>query len=55
MADAYSTEGWRELFVFVGGAAAVLTGLVFVALSLHLNPIIRHPDWRGRARVQSAV
>jgi hypothetical protein len=33
----------------VGGAAAVLTGLVFVAVSIHLRPVLRQPWHRGRA------
>ena len=32
-----------------GGAAAVLTGLVFVALSAHIGPILAHPLYRDRA------
>ena len=35
--DAYSTLGWNEFFVAGTGAAAALTGLVFVALSINLD------------------
>jgi hypothetical protein len=34
--DIYRPEEWHDFFVMLGGAAAVLTGLVFVALSLNL-------------------
>jgi hypothetical protein len=30
-------DQWREFYLAVAGAAAVLLGLVFVALSLHLE------------------
>lgn len=33
----------------VGGGAAALTGLVFVAMTLHLTEIIEHPVHRHRA------
>jgi hypothetical protein len=34
-ADIYRPEEWQNYFLMVGGAAAALTGLVFVALSLN--------------------
>jgi hypothetical protein len=40
---------WNEFFVVVGGAAAALAGLVFVAMSLNLNAIIRDATHRSRA------
>jgi len=36
--------------VMVGGGAAALTGLVFVAMSLHLSDIAANPSHRHRAR-----
>jgi len=36
VADVYRPEQWHDFFLMVGGAAAALTGLVFVALSLNL-------------------
>jgi modulator of FtsH protease len=41
---------WRDYFVTVGGGAAALTGLVFVAMSLHLSDIAANPAHRHRAR-----
>jgi hypothetical protein len=37
---AYSSEPWHDLFVGVSGAAAVLTGLLFVSLSINLQHIL---------------
>jgi hypothetical protein len=37
---AYSSEPWHDLFVGVSGAAAVLTGLLFVSLSINLRHIL---------------
>jgi hypothetical protein len=48
-ADPYRPDLWHDFFVMVGGAAAVLTGLVFVALSLDLATIIRDATHRARA------
>ena len=46
----YDPSIWRDYFVMVGGGAAALTGLVFVAMTLHLNEIVSHPVHRHRAR-----
>jgi hypothetical protein len=42
--------GWHDYFVVVGTGAAALTGLVFVAMTLHLEDIVHHPVHRHRAR-----
>lgn len=36
---AYEAERWHDAYVMLGGAAAALTGLVFVALAIHLRAI----------------
>ena len=46
----YDAPAWRDYFVMVGGGAAALTGLVFVAMTLHLEDIVHHPVHRHRAR-----
>ena len=49
MDSAYRPEAWHDLYVMVGGAAAGLTGLIFVAVSLHLREVLRNPWHRGTA------
>lgn len=48
-ADIYRPEQWHDYFITVGGAAAALTGLVFVAMSLNLGVIAGDPTHRHRA------
>ena len=43
-------SAWHDFFLMVGAAAAALTGLVFVAMTLHLQDIVNHPVHRHRAR-----
>jgi len=45
----YAPETWHDFFVMVGGAAAALTGLVFVALSINLTTIANDATHRYRA------
>jgi hypothetical protein len=48
MLHVYQPEQWHDLFVMVGGGAATLAGLVFVAMSLNLAtrniPLLGRPD-----------
>jgi hypothetical protein len=46
----YDPAAWRDYFVMMGTGAAALTGLVFVAMTLHLDAIVQHPVHRHRAR-----
>jgi len=48
--DPYRPEQWHDFFLMVGGGAAALTGLVVVAMSLHLDVIAADPVLRHRAR-----
>ncbi|HEY2479359.1 MAG TPA: hypothetical protein VGI17_11605 [Solirubrobacterales bacterium] len=41
MAVAYDPEQWHDLFVAVAGASAALAGLLFVAVSINVDRIIR--------------
>jgi hypothetical protein len=47
--DAYRPDQWHDFFVMVGGGALVLTGLVFVALSLNVNVVTQDATHRYRA------
>src|SRR6187397_1304427 len=47
--DAYRPDQWHDFFVMVGGSAAVLTGLVFVALSLNVSVVTQDAAHRYRA------
>jgi|SRR5271165_4841395 len=49
MADIYRPDQWHDYFMTVGGAAAALTGLVFVAMSLNLSVISQDATHRYRA------
>lgn len=46
---AYDPGAWHDFYVMAGGAAAALTGLLFVAMSLHSEAIMRNPFFRYRA------
>ena len=46
---AYDPGPWHDFYVMAGGAAAALTGLLFVAMSLHSEAIMRNPFFRYRA------
>jgi hypothetical protein len=48
-AEAYHPNQWHDFFLMVGGAAAALAGLVFVALSLNLQAVARDATHRYRA------
>jgi hypothetical protein len=39
---AYQPEQWHDLFVAMAGAAAALTGLIFVAVSINLQQILKY-------------
>jgi hypothetical protein len=47
--DIYRPGEWQDFFIMVGGAAAVLTGLVFVAMSLNVGLIAQDATHRYRA------
>ena len=47
--DIYRPDMWQNFFLMVGGGAAALTGLVFVALSLNLEVIAHDTTHTHRA------
>jgi len=48
-------SAWQNFYVMLGGANAALTGLVFVALSIHLREVLEHPTLRPRAVITLTV
>jgi len=46
---AYRPAEWHDFFITVGGAAAVLTGLVFVAMSFSVEGTAQDATHRNRA------
>ena len=42
MSTAYAPEEWKDLFVAVAGASAALAGLLFVAVSINVERILRY-------------
>lgn len=46
---AYDPSKWSELFVAAAGASAALAGLVFVAVSINLDRILKLPGVPDRA------
>src|SRR5579884_3986919 len=49
LADIYRPELWNSFFTMVGGGAAALTGLIFVALSLKLEGITKDATHKYRS------
>ncbi len=43
------SDNWHDFYLGLGGAAATLTGLVLVALSLHPTRLLQQPLFRTRA------
>jgi len=49
--DQIVVQEWQPLFIALAGASAALAGLVFVAMSLHPQPILVNPLTQSRAFV----
>jgi modulator of FtsH protease len=45
----YNSLAWHDFFIGTIGAAAALTGLLFVAVSINLEQILKYPQLPGRA------
>jgi len=46
---AYRPEQWHDMFVAMAGAAAALTGLIFVAVSINLEQVLKYRALPPRA------
>ena len=40
---------WQNFYIMIGTANAAITGLLFVALSMHLKQVLSHPIYKPRA------
>jgi modulator of FtsH protease len=49
MGHAYEPTGWHDFAAGLASASAALTGLVFVAVSIHLQAVLADPVHRRRA------
>ena len=55
MPASYDPAAWQNFYLMMGTANAALTGLVFVALSIHLREVLDHPVLKPRAVIALVV
>jgi hypothetical protein len=55
MAYPNDPAAWQNFYVMMGSANAALTGLVFVALSIHLKEVLEHPILKPRAVIALVI
>lgn len=49
LAEIYTREEWYDFFITLGSSAAVLSGLVFVAMAINLGVVVRDAAHRHRS------
>jgi len=49
MSSSNDPAAWQNFYLMMGTANAAITGLVFVALSMHLREVLDHPILKPRA------
>ena len=55
MNAANDPAAWQNFYIMIGTANAAITGLLFVALALHLKQILAHPVYKPRAIIVLVV
>jgi hypothetical protein len=55
MPSSNDPAAWQNFFLMMGTANATITGLVFVALSIHLREVLEHPRLKPRAVIALVV
>ena len=55
MPYSYDPAAWQNFYLMMGTANAAITGLVFVALSIHLREVLDHPILKPRAVIALVV
>jgi hypothetical protein len=49
MQSAYNLELWQNVYIMLGSSAAALAGLLFIAMSLKIDVIVKDAILRARA------
>jgi hypothetical protein len=55
MPSSNDPTAWQNFFLMMGTANATITGLLFVALSIHLREVLEHPRLKPRAVIALVV
>jgi hypothetical protein len=55
MPSSNDPAAWQNFFLMMGTANATITGLLFVALSIHLREVLEHPRLKPRAVIALVV
>jgi hypothetical protein len=55
MEIAYRLESWQNVYIMLGTSAAAIAGLLFVAISLQANSIVKDPVLRVRASANTIM